>query len=81
MHAQSLQSYPVLCSPMDCSLPVRGILQARILDWIAMPSPRGIFLTQGSNPRLLHGQANSLPLAPPRKPRHTQSKCTINGGN
>ena len=29
---------------MDCSLPgssVHGILQARILEWVAMPSPRG----------------------------------------
>ena len=30
-----------LCDPMDCSLPgssVHGILQARILEWVAMPS-------------------------------------------
>ena len=31
-----------------------GILQARILEWVAMPSSRGIFPTQGSNPGLLH---------------------------
>ena len=33
-----------LCDPMDCSLPsssVHGIPQARILDWVAMPSSRG----------------------------------------
>ena len=38
------QLCPTLCDPMDCSLPgssVRGILQARILEWVAMPSPRG----------------------------------------
>ena len=32
------------CDPMDCSLPgssVYGILQARILEWVAMPSSRG----------------------------------------
>ena len=29
-----------------------GILQARILEWIAMLSSRGIFPTQGSNPGL-----------------------------
>ena len=43
--------------PMDCSLPgssVHGILQARILEWIAIPFSRGIFLTQGSNLGLLH---------------------------
>ena len=38
---QSLQAGPTLCNSMDCSLPgpsVRGILQARILEWVAMPS-------------------------------------------
>ena len=29
-----------------------GILQARILEWVAMPFSGGIFLTQGSNPGL-----------------------------
>ena len=44
--ARSLQSCPTLCNPMDCSPPgssVHGILQARILDWVAMPSSRGSF--------------------------------------
>ena len=44
MHAQSFQLYPTLCSPMDCSPPgpsVHGIFQARILEWVAMPSSRG----------------------------------------
>ena len=43
MHAQSLQSYPTLCDPMNCDPPVssvHGILQARILEWVAMPSSR-----------------------------------------
>ena len=31
-----------------------GILQARILEWVALPSFRGIFLTQGLNLHLLH---------------------------
>ena len=31
-----------------------GILQARILEWVAMPSSRGSFSTRGSNPGLLH---------------------------
>ena len=33
-----------LCDPMDCSLPgssIHGILQARILEWVAMLSSRG----------------------------------------
>ena len=37
------QSCPTLCHLMDCSLPgssVHGILQARILEWVAMPSSR-----------------------------------------
>ena len=37
-------SCPTLCSPMDCSPPgssVLGILQARTLEWVAMPSSRG----------------------------------------
>ena len=44
MHAKSLQSYPTLCDPMHCRPPgssVRGILQARILEWVAEPSSRG----------------------------------------
>jgi len=38
------QSCPTLCNPMDCNLPgssVHRILQARILEWVAMPSSRG----------------------------------------
>ena len=39
-----LENYETLCHPMDCSPPgssVHGILQARILQWVAMPSFRG----------------------------------------
>ena len=38
------QSCPPLCDPMDCSPPgssVHGILQARILEWVAIPFSRG----------------------------------------
>ena len=41
---KSLRSSMTLCDPMDRSLPgssVHGILQARILEWVAMPSSRG----------------------------------------
>ena len=37
-------SHVCLCNPMDCSPPgssVHRILQARILEWVAMPSSRG----------------------------------------
>jgi len=43
--AKLLQSCPILCDPMDCSQlgsSVLGILQARILDWIAIPPPGGL---------------------------------------
>ena len=53
-----VQSCLTLCNPVDCSPPgssVHGILQARILEWVAMPSLlQGIFATQGSNPGLAH---------------------------
>ena len=60
--------------PMDCSPPgfsVHGILQARILEWVAMPSSRGIFPTQGSNPHLLCWQVDSLPLSHQGIPKST----------
>ena len=40
VYAKSIQSCPTLCNPMDCSPPgssVHGILQTRILEWVAMP--------------------------------------------
>ena len=55
--AQSLQVCPTLCDPMDCSPPgssVCGILQARILEVVAMLFFQGIFLTWGLNQGLLH---------------------------
>ena len=42
--AKSPQTCPTLCDPMDYSLPgssVQGILQARILEWVAISSSRG----------------------------------------
>ena len=56
---QSLSSVLTLCDPLDCSPPgssVHGILQARILEWIAMEDPpllQGVFPTQGLNSHLL----------------------------
>ena len=38
-----VQSCPTLCDPLDCSPPdssVHGILQARILEWVAIPFTR-----------------------------------------
>ena len=44
MCAKSLQLRSTLCDAMDCSLPgspVHGILQARILEWVAISCSRG----------------------------------------
>ena len=51
------QLCPTLRDPMDCSPPgsfVHGILQARIPEWICHFLLQAIFLTQASNPHLLH---------------------------
>ena len=40
------QLCPILCDPVNCSPPgffVHGILQARILEWAAIPFSRGSF--------------------------------------
>ena len=47
-----IQSCPTLCDPMGYT--VHGILQTRILEWVAFPFSRGIFPTQVSNPGLPH---------------------------
>ena len=62
------QSCPALCDPMDCNLPdstARGLFQARLLDWFCHFLLQKIFPSPGSNScrlRLLHWQADSLPL-------------------
>ena len=46
MHAKSLQLCLTLCNPMDCVLSgssVHSVSQARVLEWVAMPSSRGSF--------------------------------------
>ena len=42
--AKLLQSCPTLCNPIDGSplgFPIPGILQARILEWVAISFSRG----------------------------------------
>ena len=46
------QSCLTLYDPMDYT--VHGILQARILEWVAFSFLQGILATQGSNPGLPH---------------------------
>ena len=66
--AKSLQSCPTLFSPMGYT--VHGMLQARILQWVAFPFSRG-----SSQPRDLTQvsalQADSLPAEPQGKPQNT----------
>ena len=52
MSVKVTQSCLTLWDPMHCI--VHGILQARILEWVAFPISRGVFPTQGSNPGLPH---------------------------
>ena len=55
-----------------------GILQARLLEWVSIPSSRGIFPTQGLNPHilcLLHWQEGSLLLVPPGNTRLNKLVC------
>ena len=71
MNMKVTQSCLILCDPMDYSPPgfsVHGILQARGLEWVALPSSRGSSPLTGSNPGCLIWQADSLSSEPPGKP-------------
>ena len=67
------QSCPTLCDPLDCSPPgssVHGILQARILEWVAIPFSKGNLPNSGiklGSPKL---QIDSSFSEPPGKPLH-----------
>ena len=57
--------------PMDCSLPgssVHGTLQARILEWVAIPFS-GESFQPSDRTQVSHNVADSLPSEPPRKPK------------
>ena len=62
------QSRPTLCDPMDYT--VRGILQARILEHVAFPSP-GDLPHPGIKPRTPALQVDSLSAEPQGKPKNT----------
>ena len=74
---RSLKSCPACCDPMDCSPPgssVHGMLQARILEWVAMRSSRGSSQPRdwmepesSMSPAL---QAGSLPPSHRESPRY-----------
>ena len=70
MYAQSLQLCLTLCDPMDCSLPgfsVHGILQARVLEWVAISFSRDL-PNPGIEPRSPTLQADALLSEPAGKP-------------
>ena len=77
--ARSLQSCLTLCDPIDCSLPsssVHRTLQARILEWVAIPSSRGSSLPRDRTHmtgsvavlHILPWQVGSLLLVQPGQP-------------
>ena len=70
MHAKSLQLRPTLWDPMDCSPPGssdREILQARILEWVAIPfsgaSSRPRDQTLVSNEKKVKHRTSTLALS------------------
>ena len=57
------QSCPTLCNPMDCSPPgssVHGILQGRILEWVAIYFYKGSSGPRDWSPHLLHWLEDSF---------------------
>ena len=63
------QSCSTLCNPIDYT--VHGILQARILEWVAFPFSRGP--SQPRDPAQVSRIAGgSLPAEPPGKPNRTK---------
>ena len=64
-------SHVQLCDPMDYT--VHEILQARILKWVAVPSP-GNLPDPGMEPGSPALQADTLPAELPGKPLHTVDK-------
>ena len=67
IESEVAQLCPTLCEPIDI---VHGILQVRILEWEAFPSP-GYLPNPGIEPRSPALQADSLPAEPPGKPKNT----------
>ena len=57
---------------------VRGILQARVLEWVAFPFFRGSFQSR-IEPRSPTLRADSLPAEPQGKPRKYKELTKVNG--
>ena len=67
MKMKITQSYLTLCDPIDYT--VHGILQARILEWVAFPFSRD-HSKPGIEPNSPALQADSLPAEAPGKPKN-----------
>ena len=63
------QLCPTLCDPMDYV--VHGILQARVLEWVALSLLQGNRPNPGIEPRSPSLQADSLPAEPQEKLKNT----------
>ena len=71
-------SCPTLCDPMDCGPPgssVHGVLQARILERIAIPFSRGSSWSRDWNLFSCIAGRFFLPSEPPGKPQRWGQKC------
>ena len=69
------QSCPILCDPVDCSPPgscIHGILQARILEWAAMPFSRGSSWPRDQT-RVSCTAGGYFTAKPPGKSAHTRN--------
>ena len=80
------QLCPNLCDPIDCSPPgssLHGILQARILEWVAIPFSRGPSWLRDWT-RVSHTAGRSLPSEPPgetstiSRPKSVLLSCRVN---
>ena len=67
IHFSVAQSCPILCDPMDCSLPdssVHGIFQVRLLEWVAISFSRGASPSRDwTHLSCIGRQMDSLPLS------------------
>ena len=78
---KAAQLCPTVCDPKDCSPPgssVYGILQTRVLEWVAMPFSRASSQCKDKpgSPAL---QADSSLSEPPGKPQEVEEASPMTG--
>ena len=77
------QSCPTLCHTMDCSLPgssVHEILQARILEWVAVPFSRGSS-QPGGRTRVSRIAGRFFTSGATREEKNLEGKCPVHWGS